>query len=318
MTQHPWVAHVEFIEEAFRRQIHKTPRRRPTNNQQPARYQSFDVIPICHTVVFGVVQCAPAYLSIVFIDLLSTRSDMHEQLALHLISLRLQPTLHLCAADVEFSEHEREIAAHETWHRPGICVLCTICLKLFINFLADEGPPTTSNQLVTTLWTHSPIVWRCVAKASDDEWLPMDDLDTFPGTSILYAGCQQVQSPLCGDVEFIDLGREIAHKKPGIGLQSARYHSMDPFMFGVVWQRLRMTNAFNATLDALDTFPGTSILYAGCQQVQCAPAYLSIVFIDLLSARSHMHEQLALHPPHLTLFAANCSVKSRNEFSHKL
>ncbi|EDR04737.1 uncharacterized protein LACBIDRAFT_330342 [Laccaria bicolor S238N-H82] len=209
MTQHPWVAHVEFIEEAFRRQIHKTPRRRPTNNQQPARYQSFDVIPICHTVVFGVVQCAPAYLSIVFIDLLSTRSDMHEQLALHLISLRFS----------------------------------------------------------TSVW---------------EMWNSFNTVEKLP------------------------------HTKPGIVLafasyQSARYHSMDPFMFGVVWQRLRMTNAFNATLDALDTFPGTSILYAGCQQVQCAPAYLSIVFIDLLSARSHMHEQLALHPPHLTLFAANCS-----------
>ncbi|EDR04768.1 uncharacterized protein LACBIDRAFT_330387 [Laccaria bicolor S238N-H82] len=328
MTQHPWVAHVEFIEEAFRRQIHKTPRRRPTNNQQPARYQSFDVIPICHTVVFGVVQCAPAYLSIVFIDLLSTRSDMHEQLALHLISLRFSTSV------------------WEMWN----------------SFNTVEKLPHTKPGIVLAFASYQSaryhsmdpfmfgVVWQRLRMTNAFN-ATLDALDTFPGTSILYAGCQQVQcapaylsivfidllsarshmheqlalhpphltlfaancSHLCvGDVEFIDLGREIAHKKAGIGLafasyQSARYHSMDPFMFGIVWQRLRMTNAFNATLDALDTFPGTSILYAGCQQVQCAPAYLSIVFIDLLSARSHMHEQLALHPPHLTLFAANCS-----------
>ncbi|EDR04852.1 uncharacterized protein LACBIDRAFT_304191 [Laccaria bicolor S238N-H82] len=45
----------------------------------------------------------------------------------------------LCVADVEFTELGRQIAAQETWHRLGIYVLCTICLKLFIDFLATRA-----------------------------------------------------------------------------------------------------------------------------------------------------------------------------------
>ncbi|EDQ98042.1 uncharacterized protein LACBIDRAFT_314777 [Laccaria bicolor S238N-H82] len=59
--------------------------------------------------------------------------------------------------------------------------------------------------------------------------------------------------------------------------------------------------AFNATLDALDTFPGTSPHYSQCQQVHCARC------LPILRSSSSTFSPLA-----------NSSVKSRNEFSHKL